>query len=141
MVFGASISRACCNAPRLLPAISLAKRTMVTTVSKNPFNMSEKRLINLNPAQIMNRTPLVIPSAGMKYVGTPRKRCHDCYYYVEDERLYVGCNTHPRHKQGSRIGRPRYHWIMTHATQGASCRGNGKGRREMWTQQGLRMDF
>ncbi|XP_066251990.1 uncharacterized protein mRpL36 [Euwallacea similis] len=63
-------------------------------------------------------TPALVQSCGFKVVGRLKKRCKDCYFVRRQERLYVICKTHPRHKQMSMVKDPRYTWILTHATQG-----------------------
>jgi len=69
-------------------------------------------------------TPLLQPSMmtitaqrGMKQVGNCKRRCKDCYYVVRQERLFVMCKTHPRHKQMSMKKRQKNTWILTDATQ------------------------
>ena len=100
-----------------------------------------------SPPQLLRPQPLfAAQTAGMKYVPRPTKRCRDCFMYIKDEITYVDCKTHPRHKQATKRHLPRkvakkVEVIMTHATQGGNRRGNGRGHREMWTQQGLRMEF
>lgn len=54
---------------------------------------------------------------GMKQVGNCKRRCKDCYYVVRQERLFVMCKTHPRHKQMSMKKRQKNTWILTDATQ------------------------
>ncbi|XP_022231019.1 uncharacterized protein LOC111079976 [Drosophila obscura] len=55
--------------------------------------------------------------AGFKVKGRLKKRCKDCYIVVRQERGYVICPTHPRHKQMSMKKRDYKSWILTHATQ------------------------
>ncbi|ERL87874.1 hypothetical protein D910_05262 [Dendroctonus ponderosae] len=62
-------------------------------------------------------TPSLTISCGMKVVGLLRKRCKDCYFVCRQERLYVMCKTHGRHKQMSMVKKPKNTWILTHATQ------------------------
>ncbi|KAL3271485.1 hypothetical protein HHI36_021968 [Cryptolaemus montrouzieri] len=60
----------------------------------------------------------LIPNCGFKVKGLVRRRCKDCFFVSREERLYVLCKTHPRHKQMSMVKKPRNTWILTHATQG-----------------------
>jgi len=55
--------------------------------------------------------------AGFKVKGNLKRRCKDCYIVVRQERGYVICPTHPRHKQMSMKKRDYKSWILTHATQ------------------------
>lgn len=56
-------------------------------------------------------------TCGFKVKGKLRKRCKDCYFVMREQRLYVICNTHPRHKQMSVVKDKRNTWILSHATQ------------------------
>ncbi|CAD7011793.1 unnamed protein product [Ceratitis capitata] len=60
---------------------------------------------------------LLTQVAGFKVKGRLKRRCKDCYFVVREERLYVICPTHPRHKQMAMKKRPKNTWILTHATQ------------------------
>lgn len=62
-------------------------------------------------------TSIVSQIAGFKVKGHLKKRCKDCYFVVRQERLYVICPTHPRHKQMSMQKKDYNQWILTHATQ------------------------
>lgn len=55
--------------------------------------------------------------AGFKVKGRLKRRCKDCYFVVRQQRHYVICPTHPRHKQMSMKKREYKSWILTHATQ------------------------
>jgi len=55
--------------------------------------------------------------SGFKVKGNLKRRCKDCYIVVRQERGYVICPTHPRHKQMSMKKRDYKSWILTHATQ------------------------
>ncbi|XP_037935908.1 39S ribosomal protein L36, mitochondrial [Teleopsis dalmanni] len=55
--------------------------------------------------------------AGFKVKGRVRRRCKDCYIVTRQQRLYVICPTHPRHKQMSMKPKPHNTWLLTHATQ------------------------
>ncbi|KAK9746265.1 Ribosomal protein L36 [Popillia japonica] len=73
--------------------------------------------------QIYQHNLLAIPSVslnqtcGFKVKGRLRKRCKDCYFVMRQQRLYVICNTHPRHKQMSPVKDERNTWMLSHATQ------------------------
>ena len=91
----------------------------------------------LQPVQL---TMVEQPSAGMKLVNDPKRRCKHCYIVIEDERKYVFCDKYPRHKQAAVRPGPKFKVsrIMTHATQGGT---KSSARMGMWTQQGLREDY
>lgn len=82
-----------------------------------------------------------VPSAGLKHVGNPRRRCKFCYIVIENERKYVFCDKYPRHKQVSKIpiGALKASMIMTHATQGSNRK--IRGRMSMLSQQWFREDY
>uniref|UniRef100_A0A0A1WEL6 Ribosomal protein n=1 Tax=Zeugodacus cucurbitae TaxID=28588 RepID=A0A0A1WEL6_ZEUCU len=60
---------------------------------------------------------LLTQVAGFKVKGRLRRRCKDCYFVVRQERLFVICPTHPRHKQMAMKKREKNTWLLTHATQ------------------------
>lgn len=60
---------------------------------------------------------LATAQRGLKQVGRPKRRCKDCYFVMRQERLYVMCKTHPRHKQMAMKKRKHNTWILTDATQ------------------------
>nr|CAD7195253.1 unnamed protein product [Timema douglasi] len=62
--------------------------------------------------------PMFIPVCGFKVKGKLKRRCKDCYFVMRQERLYVICKTHPRHKQMAMKKKEKNTWILTHATQG-----------------------
>lgn len=62
-------------------------------------------------------TVMLTAQRGMKQVGNCKKRCKDCYFVVRNERLFVMCKTHPRHKQMAMKKRVHNTWILTDATQ------------------------
>uniref|UniRef100_A0A182QXP1 Ribosomal protein n=1 Tax=Anopheles farauti TaxID=69004 RepID=A0A182QXP1_9DIPT len=61
--------------------------------------------------------PLLSLVSGFKVKGRLKRRCKDCYFVMRQERLYVICKTHPRHKQMSMKKHDRNTWILTDATQ------------------------
>lgn len=60
----------------------------------------------------------IVPVCGFKVKGRLRRRCKDCYFVVREQRLYVICKTHPKHKQMSMVKKEKNTWILTHATMG-----------------------
>lgn len=88
---------------------SIFSNSMITN-SHKPIEPLQSSI--LQPASIF-----VNIQRGMKQVGRVKRRCKDCYFVMRQERLYVMCKTHPRHKQMSMIKRPKNTWILTDATQ------------------------
>ena len=132
-----SLSKTSAPIPRLFRQYSsLVKITTNDSISNQKW--STRVLLPVIPT-----TNTVPPKAGMKLVNNPKRRCKHCYIVIEDERKFVFCDKYPRHKQATKRPGPiiKVSRIMTHATQGGQCRGNGRGRMAMWTQQGLREDY
>jgi len=108
--------------------VSAAIRQAATTLTTQSF---------LKPS-----TSLLTQTAGIKHVGKLSLRCRHCYFMVKDEQQFVMCTAKARHYQAQKQPAKKVGlYIMTHATQGRRNRGNGKGSRHMWTQQGFRMDY
>lgn len=66
---------------------------------------------------LQSTSPLLQLSCGFKVKGLLKRRCKDCYYVIRQDRGYIICKTHPRHKQMAMVKRPEHKWILTHATQ------------------------
>lgn len=61
--------------------------------------------------------PTYNPVCGFKAKGKLQLRCKDCYFLAKNERWFVLCKTHPRHKQ-VQIKKKEYKtWILTSASQ------------------------
>lgn len=61
--------------------------------------------------------PFLNQNRGLKYKDVLTKRCDDCYFQKIEDRWYVFCKTHPRHKQAQKIDM-QDKWIVTHITHG-----------------------
>lgn len=72
--------------------------------------------LSLNPANFS-----VIPNCGMKVKGIPKLRCKDCYYIRKEGRLFVNCDTHPRHKQMEMLIKKKKTWLLSHACMSQYC--------------------
>lgn len=115
----------CSNSVGILGQNYVNKVSTPTSFSLKWYHaVSVTRSTILNSAQRVSQmpithtqSPLFIPSCGFKQKGRVKKRCADCYFVVREERLYVLCKTHPRHKQMAMKARPEKSWILTHATQ------------------------
>lgn len=62
-------------------------------------------------------SPLLQLANGFKIKGRLKRRCKDCYFVVRQERTYVMCKSHGRHKQMSMKQSEKNSWILTDATQ------------------------
>jgi large subunit ribosomal protein L36 len=61
--------------------------------------------------------PVLSSSCGFKVKKKLKRRCRDCYFVVRHGRVYVICETQPRHKQMSMKAPDEVHWIISHASQ------------------------
>ena len=50
--------------------------------------------------------------------GVLKLRCSSCYFKKLDDRWWVLCGKHPRHKQREKVIDHRDKWIVTHLTRG-----------------------
>uniref|UniRef100_A0A1Q3FBT1 Ribosomal protein n=1 Tax=Culex tarsalis TaxID=7177 RepID=A0A1Q3FBT1_CULTA len=85
----------------------------------NQSSSSRALLPSQSPDQLLLPTasPLLSQVCGFKVKGRLKRRCKDCYFVVRQQRLFVICKTHPRHKQMSMKKREHNTWILTDATQ------------------------
>jgi len=93
---------------------NLVIRSTITTPAIVPATLFQSILGNsfLKPINFVYNQV-----AGFKVKGKLRKRCKDCFFVMREERLFVLCKTHPRHKQMAMKAKPKKSWILTHATQ------------------------
>ena len=64
-------------------------------------------------------TPLTVQQVRtVKDKHVLKLRCSSCHFRKIDERWWVLCDAHPRHKQRERIDDKRSRWIITHVTRG-----------------------
>ena len=54
---------------------------------------------------------------GFKDKGILRLRCNSCYFKKLDDRWWVLCTEHPRHKQRQKVEDHRDKWVVTHITR------------------------
>ncbi|KAJ9575914.1 hypothetical protein L9F63_007226, partial [Diploptera punctata] len=76
-------------------------------------NLMRNEGLNLLSPQI----PILSQACGFKVKGKPQRRCKDCYYVVRERRLFVICDTHPRHKQMAMKKPDKARWTIAHACQ------------------------
>lgn len=73
----------------------------------------------ISPLPMLTPTiPAIVQNCGFKVKGHLKRRCKDCYFVTREQRQYVICPTHPRHKQMAMKKKEKNTWILTHATQG-----------------------
>lgn len=108
-----------------------ALRTLLWNTTRSLFSINFKKSSNLfhslskgYPQQITYKRQLLsppsisfIPNCGFKVKGILKRRCKDCYFVRRQDRLYVICETHPRHKQMQMVKKEKNTWILSHATQ------------------------
>lgn len=105
--------------------VVVASATPLLTRNFHCLTRTETRETKLNSDERFGATNLLnplnvtlVPTCGFKIQGKLKRRCKDCYFVRREERLYVICKTHPRHKQ-MQVAKPeKMTWILSHATQG-----------------------
>lgn len=110
----------------LQPAVFTQSTSILTNGLRN-FSLLSSNIISRNVTPLGSYIPttslLQPPSLtfnfdrGMKQKGRLRRRCKGCYFVMRQERLYVMCKTHPRHKQMAMKKRDKNTWLLTDATQ------------------------
>lgn len=71
-------------------------------------------LTNLNSNNFVNQHQI----RGFKDKGILKLRCSSCYFKKLDDRWWVLCTEHPRHKQRQKVEDYRDKWIVTHLVRG-----------------------
>lgn len=69
------------------------------------------------PSFLQSVLPIYNSVCGLKTKGRLQLRCKDCYFVCREERWYVMCKTHPRHKQVKMKKRDYKTWIVTSGSQ------------------------
>lgn len=64
------------------------------------------------------RPATLVPERGFRDKDVLKLRCNDCYFKKIDDRWWVLCKTHRRHKQRQNVQDPKIKWIVTHVTIG-----------------------
>jgi large subunit ribosomal protein L36 len=82
------------------------------TFIKNSIGLNNESLLLLTP-----KVPILSSCCGFKVKKVLKRRCKDCYFVVRRGRMYVICNTHPRHKQMAMKAPAKANWILTYACQ------------------------
>ncbi|XP_017053399.1 39S ribosomal protein L36, mitochondrial [Drosophila ficusphila] len=89
----------------------------VSEIMQNSHLMAGTTAISQGSGLLTPCSTLLQQVAGFKVKGRLKRRCKDCYIVVRQQRGYVICPTHPRHKQMAMKKRDYKSWILTHATQ------------------------
>lgn len=89
---------------------SICDRQRLNPIAKNLSSHSTSALLQPD-------IPTCNLMRGMKVKGRLELRCKGCYYVARNERLFVMCKTHPRHKQTQMKKREYKTWILTSASQ------------------------
>lgn len=102
--------------------LNVAKRVthQSNILTSSSFHLLARQNIKNSIVQPNLLVPVVqniVPCCGFKVMGKVRRRCKDCYLVRRNERMFVICKTHPRHKQMSMVKDPKNTWILSHATQ------------------------
>ena len=98
--------------------------------------------VSFTPLLSPPSSPVFLQTAGIKHKAHVNKRCRHCYFQVKDEQLYVMCTANPKHYNAVRQKNKKWgNYVMTHATQGATDGGYGRGSRHMRTQQSASLDY
>jgi ribosomal protein L36 len=66
----------------------------------------------------MLRPALIIPERGFRDKDVLKLRCDGCHFKKIDDRWWVLCEKHPRHKQRQNVIDERIKWVVTHITIG-----------------------
>ncbi|EAA11645.5 AGAP005927-PA [Anopheles gambiae str. PEST] len=103
---------------RLGPTSHFHSLTQPAKPSPLTNQCSREALVNPGQLLLTPLPPLLNLVSGFKVKGRLKRRCKDCYFVMRQERLYVICKTHPRHKQMSMKKHDHNTWILTDATQG-----------------------
>jgi len=98
-----------------LPAL-LSRITTFATNQSIPC-LSNQSLRGVIGFERLMSTPFVTQIRGFKDKDVLKLRCSDCYFTVVDDRWWVLCDKHPRHKQREKVEDIRKNWIVTHVTR------------------------
>ena len=132
------------QAPRLqLRQLSTRSCWVRSPTPQSPSAFSPATL-SFSPCPLLAppRPAVLLQSAGIKHKAHVNKRCRHCYFQVKDEQLYVMCTANPKHYNAVRQKNKKWgNYVFTHATQGSTDGGYGRGSRHMRTQQSARLDY
>ena len=87
------------------------------TKTFNVINVGYSVLRNEGLNLLTPKIPIISQSCGFKVKGKLKRRCKDCYFVVRERRMYVVCETHPRHKQMAMKAPDKCRWTISHASQ------------------------
>uniref|UniRef100_A0A6M2CLX7 Large ribosomal subunit protein bL36m n=1 Tax=Rhipicephalus microplus TaxID=6941 RepID=A0A6M2CLX7_RHIMP len=103
----------------MLSIARLLNSTSCTATRKfSALSASASQQKKASTLPLVTETPLQVAVRTFKDLDVLTKRCKDCYFKKGDDRWYVLCKTHGRHKQRQRLPDERHFWIVTHKTHG-----------------------
>ena len=75
--------------------------------------------VSLVARSCTSRPPVtLVSSRGFRDKDVLKLRCKDCRFEKVDDRWWVLCDTHGRHKQRQDVPDPKVKWVVTHVTIG-----------------------
>uniref|UniRef100_A0A1L8E122 Ribosomal protein n=1 Tax=Nyssomyia neivai TaxID=330878 RepID=A0A1L8E122_9DIPT len=110
---GAILLRRCMN--NVIPEVM--RRSFHSLLPRVSFNQGIPAPATQTQLLICQGSPLLNLVCGFKVKGKLKRRCKDCYFVWRQQRLYVICKTHPRHKQMAMKKKEHNTWILTNASQ------------------------
>lgn len=89
-------------------------RTIFSLVDQNAHRWLPKPAIGLTSPALVGQQQ----TRTFKDKGVLKLRCNKCYFKKLDDRWWVLCTEHPRHKQRQKVEDHRDKWVVTHITRG-----------------------
>lgn len=88
------------------------------------YNLIRQTVIPLNGNHILSNEPIknqLTQIRSFRDKDILKLRCNSCYFkMMPDNRWWVLCSKHPRHKQRQKIEDERMSWVVTHITRTGS---------------------
>lgn len=102
---------------------NLTVETVQNIVSRRVYYIHNRQILtqsissNDTSALLQPLLPMYYLVRGLKAKGRLQLRCKDCYFMCKEDRWFVMCKTHPRHKQVKQAKKEYKTWILTFASQ------------------------
>ncbi len=100
--------------PLIIGRIACSTHRLTTNYMNKTILLTNRR-VDLREPSI--GSPFLIQSRGFKDKEVLKIRCKDCYFKYVDNRWWVLCDSHPRHKQRQKVDDIKRQWIVTHITR------------------------
>lgn len=103
--------------------VKLSVETVQNIVSRRICYIHNRQILtqaiinNDTSALLQPLLPMYYLIRGLKAKGRLQLRCKDCYFMCKEDRWFVMCKTHPRHKQVKQAKKEHKTWILTFASQ------------------------